>query len=69
MRTFRGILGILVILWLVSGIVAAAQRGYFREPPERCSQAATIAVVITAGPLNYLGLNPRVGCELPQPSP
>jgi len=68
MRLFRGILGIVVILWLVSGIVAAAQRGYFREPPERCSQAATIAVVIVAGPLNYLGANPKVGCELPQPS-
>lgn len=68
MRTFRGILGIIAILWLVSGIVAAAQRGYFREPPEHCSQAATIAVVIVAGPLNYLGANPRIGCELPQPS-
>ncbi|OFI39482.1 hypothetical protein BIU82_14250 [Arthrobacter sp. SW1] len=68
MRTLRGILAIITILWLVAGIVAAAQRGLFREPPEHCSQAATIAAVIVAGPLNYLGLNPRLGCELPQPS-
>jgi hypothetical protein len=25
-------------------------------------------VTIVAGPLNYVGANPKVSCELPQPS-
>jgi hypothetical protein len=34
-----------------------------------CSQAATITVTILAGPLNYLGVNPKISCKhLPQPS-
>jgi hypothetical protein len=33
-----------------------------------CATAATIAVTILAGPLNYLGANPKVTCHLPQPS-
>ena len=39
------------------------------HPPANCSQAATIAVTIIAGPLNYLGVNPKISCHrLPQPS-
>ena len=39
------------------------------HPPANCSQAATIAVTIIAGPLNYLGVNPKISCShLPQPS-
>jgi hypothetical protein len=33
-----------------------------------CTTAGTIAVTILAGPLNYLGVNPKVDCALPQPS-
>ncbi len=29
---------------------------------------ATIVVTVVAGPLNYLGVNPKVNCRLPQPS-
>jgi hypothetical protein len=37
--------------------------------PANCNQAATIAVTILAGPLNYLGVNPQISCRhLPQPS-
>ena len=58
----------LVVIWLVIGAVAAAQRGYFSSGDTSCASAATIAVTIVAGPLNYLGVNPKVECELPQPS-
>ena len=64
------IIGTLVlIVWLIIGAVAAGQRHDYTRPPANCSQAATIAVTIIAGPLNYVrGVNPKVGCTLPQPS-
>jgi hypothetical protein len=40
-----------------------------RPPVVHCSQAATIGVTILAGPLNYVGLDPKINCHhLPQPS-
>lgn len=62
------IIGTLLIIWLVIGAVAAAQRGYFGGVPDSCAQAGTVAVTVVAGPLNYTGLNPKVACEIPQPS-
>ena len=59
---------LLLLAWLVIGVVAAAQRGYFSSGDTSCAGAATIAVTVVAGPLNYLGVNPKVDCELPQPS-
>jgi hypothetical protein len=50
-------------------VLASAQRGYFGSAPENCAQAGTIAAAIAAGPLNYTGVNPKIKCELPQPSP
>lgn len=61
---------LLVIVWLIVGAVAAGQRGYFTNAKQSCASAGTIAVTVIAGPLNYLGVNPKVtDCELPQPSP
>jgi hypothetical protein len=63
------IIPLLVVLWLVIGVVASAQRGYFKGHDDSCAKAGTIAVTIVAGPLNYLGVNPKVhDCTLPQPS-
>ncbi|BCW60250.1 hypothetical protein J2790_000176 [Paenarthrobacter nicotinovorans] len=62
------IIGLIVVVWLVIGAIAAGQRGYFSAPPAQCSQFATIALNIVAGPLNYTGLDPQGGCEVPQPS-
>lgn len=62
------IVGLLLVIWLAIGALAAGQRGYFGSSPEGCAQASTIAVTIVAGPLNYLGVNPKIACELPQPS-
>lgn len=63
-RTFT----IVVLLWLLIGVVAAFQRGYFGSSEQSCSRLATSAVTIVAGPLNYVGVNPRIGCTAPQPS-
>jgi hypothetical protein len=66
----RGILGLLVLVWLVVGVVATVQRGYFSSGDTDCAGVSTIVVTILAGPLNYLGVNPQVECpELPEPSP
>lgn len=59
---------ILVILWLVVGAFAAHQRNYYTKPIDGCNRVATITVTILAGPLNYLGMNPKIDCQTPQPS-
>jgi hypothetical protein len=59
---------LLLLIWLIIGAIAVGQRGYFSGPVGSCTKAGTIAVTIIAGPLNYLGVNPRVNCTLPQPS-
>jgi len=59
-----------VLVWLIVGIVAAGQRGYITHSAQNCAGAGTIAVTTIAGPMNYVGVNPKVGsCHLPQPSP
>ncbi|MBQ1024655.1 hypothetical protein [Micromonospora sp. C95] len=62
------IFGVLVVIWLVIGAIAAGQRGYYNDEETNCAEAGTILVTIAAGPLNYVGANPEVDCELPQPS-
>jgi hypothetical protein len=68
MRRGSRIGSLLLLVWLVIGVIAAAQRGYFSSGDTSCASAATIAVTIVAGPLNYVGVNPQIQCELPQPS-
>jgi hypothetical protein len=63
------IAGIVIVIWLVIGAIAAGQRGYFGGDTDTCAETGTILVTVVAGPLNYLGVNPRVECEVPQPSP
>src|SRR5664280_463181 len=53
---------LLLVVWLVIGAVAAAQRDYFSGSSVNCAKAGTIAVTVLAGPLNYLGVNPKVKC-------
>jgi len=58
-----------VLVWLVIGAIAAGQRHYYSGKTKTCAKASTIAVTIVAGPLNYLGANPKLkNCDLPQPS-
>jgi hypothetical protein len=56
------------ILWLILGAIAAGQRGDYTNPPANCSQVGTAAVTILAGPLNWVGVNPKISCHLPPPS-
>jgi len=62
------VIGVVVVIWLLLGVLAAGQRGYLSGSDSSCAKAGTIAVTIVAGPLNYVGANPTVKCELPQPS-
>lgn len=66
------ILGVLVLVWLLIGAIAAGQRDYFDNAPTNCASTGTIAVTILAGPLNYMGVNPKIddcNVDVPQPSP
>jgi hypothetical protein len=64
-----GILGVIVLIWLIIGVVAAYQRDYFKTGAQTCASAGTIALTVVVGPLNYFGVNPKVtNCKLPQPS-
>jgi len=67
-RSGGRVVSLLVLVWLVIGVIAALQRGYFSSGDTSCASAATIAVTVVAGPLNYVGVNPKIDCTLPQPS-
>ena len=63
------IAAVLVVVWLLIGLVAAFQRDYFSDKREtNCAGVGTVAVTVVAGPLNYVGANPKVKCDLPEPS-
>lgn len=58
-----------VLVWLLIGLLAAGQRGYFGGGSDAsCAKVGTVAVTVLAGPLNYVGANPKVNCAVPQPS-
>jgi hypothetical protein len=58
----------LLVVWLLIGGLAAGQRGYFGSDNDNCAEAGTTVVTVIAGPLNYVGANPKVKCDLPEPS-
>jgi hypothetical protein len=61
---------VIVVIWLLIGVFAAYQRGYFSGDDQvNCAELGTVLVTVVAGPLNYVGLNPRIECSVPQPSP
>jgi hypothetical protein len=61
------IIEILFVVWLVIGTFAGLQRHYY-DGNVSCAKAGTVAATIAAGPLNYVGANPKVHCTIPQPS-
>lgn len=64
-----GVVGFLVLVWLLIGVLAAWQRDYFTGGETSCATAGTIGLTVVAGPLNYFGVNPKVAdCRLPEPS-
>jgi hypothetical protein len=62
------IISVLVVLWLIIGALAAGQRHYYSGSAANCAKVGTIALTILAGPLNYMGVNPKISCKTPQPS-
>jgi hypothetical protein len=67
-RSGPSLLAVLLLVWLLIGVVAAVQRGYFSGSSANCARVSTTLVTIVAGPLNYVGANPKIECEVPQPS-
>ncbi|MET0703008.1 MAG: hypothetical protein ABWY93_25460 [Mycobacterium sp.] len=65
-----GIIGVIVLVWLLIGVFASYQRGYFENTQTNCGTAASIALTVVVGPLNYAGVNPKTNCnvDVPQPS-
>jgi membrane protein YdbS with pleckstrin-like domain len=73
MRTRRAttnsrVVTVVVVVWLLIGFAAAAQRNYFAGSDANCAKVGTTLVTIVAGPLNYIGANPKIDCSVPQPS-
>lgn len=59
---------VVVVVWLVIGVLAAAQRGYLQGSDASCAEAGNVLGTVVAGPLNYVGVNPKIKCKVPQPS-
>jgi hypothetical protein len=53
---------VILVIWLIIGLIATGQRGYFNDRVS-CANAGTVIVTILAGPLNYLGVNPKLTCH------
>lgn len=69
MRRSGSFVGVIVVIWLVIGLLAAFQRGYFGSANDvSCKKASDTVLTIVAGPLNYVGVNPKVKCHVPHPS-
>ena len=66
-----GLLGLIVLIWLLIGAYAAYDRGYFEGGDANCATAGTIALNVVAGPLNWVGdINPKVtDCDVNIPPP
>jgi hypothetical protein len=58
---------IVVVIWLVVGVIAAAERNYFSNSRTNCAELGNIVVTVIAGPLNYLGVNAKVRCHAREP--
>ncbi len=65
----RNLVAAIIIVWLVIGLIAAFQRGYVtNNKNESCKTFGDTALTVVAGPLNYVGTNPKVHCSTPHPS-
>jgi hypothetical protein len=59
---------VILVIWLVIGLIAAAQRNYFSGSGTNCARAGDTVITVLAGPLNYVGVNPKIKCTVPTPS-
>ena len=66
----KTIIGLVVLLWLAIGVLAAYQRDYFTNDQDvSCKSTGDTVLTIVAGPLNYFGANPKVDCDVKVPQP
>lgn len=56
---------VVLVIWLIIGAIAAGQRHYFSSDSATCAKTSTVLVTVIAGPLNYVGVNPKVSCPTP----
>ena len=54
---------VILLIWLLIGAIAAGQRHYYSTSSANCAGAGTITLTILAGPLNYIGANPKLSCH------
>ena len=54
-----------IIVWPIIGAIAAGQRHYYNSSSTNRAKTSTIAVTIVAGPLNYVGVNPKSRARSP----
>ena len=59
---------VILVVWFIIGLIAAGQRGYFSGASSNCARAGDTIITVLAGPLNYVGVNPKIKCTVPQPS-
>jgi hypothetical protein len=59
---------VILVVWLIIGAIAGGQRHYYNGSKTTCAKAGTITVTVIAGPLNYIGVNPKIKCPAPKPS-
>ena len=56
---------VIIVIWLIIGAIAAGQRHYYNSSKTNCAKSGTVVLTILAGPLNYVGVNPKVTCPKP----
>ena len=59
---------LLLLVWLIIGAIAGGQRHYYDSSTTNCAKAGTVTVTVLAGPLNYVGVNPKISCKPLHPS-
>lgn len=58
---------VVLALWLIIGLIAAIQRGYLSSSTDACATVGSTLVTVAVGPLNYVGVNPKVVCTHQKP--
>jgi hypothetical protein len=54
---------VILVIWLIIGAIAAGQRHYYSTSSANCAGTGTTLATILAGPLNYIGVNPKLSCH------
>ena len=66
---YGGAISAIALVWLLIGVLALWQRGYFSNGDTSCNVVVNVAATVIAGPLNYAGVKPNVECPHPSAMP